>query len=94
MSYPKGETVGSLIKFLQDNLNSGNLKEDTPISIEIYSLNKADAILKEHEDELGYHIPDDICDECLDFRMGIWSSSPDGECDENDYVALSCYIRE
>jgi hypothetical protein len=96
MGYPKGETVGSLIKYLQDQLQRGNIVLDTPIYIDIYALSEEEAILKEHEDKLEYHIPDDCPVESLNFRVGVWQGFPEGQhgdINNQNTVAFSCYVK-
>lgn len=95
MPLPEKATVGSLLSFLQKELEQGNVDADTPVFLEVYVLSREEEILKPKEDELGYHIPDESADEVLNFRMGVWKGFPEGKCREKDWentVALSCYL--
>lgn len=92
MGYPEKKTVGELLDYLQDLLDQKVVQRDSPIFIEMYALSHEETFLKNHEEQLNYHVPDEIPDEAFSFRMGWWSGSPDPTQDGAAYVALSCYL--
>ena len=96
MGYPSKVTVGMLLDFLNEELKKGNIVRETNVVVEEYALTREETILKEREEELKYHVPDDMCDEVHTFRMGVWQCSPEGEHKSGlgeNYVALSTYLR-
>lgn len=95
MSYPKKVSVGDLLDFINSELDKGNISRETKIFVEEYALTREETILKNHQDQLDYHIPDDLCDEMYSFRMGVWQvckegTSKDGEWE--NYIAFSTYV--
>jgi len=92
MSLPKDITVGELLDYLKESLAKEEISRETGVLIEMYVLSKEDERLKPIEDELGYHIPDDIADDCFNFHIGTWSGSPNPKDDGSAWVALSCYM--
>lgn len=90
MGYPNKQTVGELLDFFQEQLANGKVTRETPVHIEIYLLSAEDAILKEKEDELGYHVPDDTPWDIQNFRSGVWEG---GRNISDHTVALSCYVK-
>lgn len=97
MGFPDKVTVGSLMAFLQEELNKGNVVPETAVFVEAYTLTQRETELKPLEKELDYHIPDDSMDDILSFRMGVWQCVGEGKhkSDTNggeNTVALSIYI--
>lgn len=108
MSYPKAVTVGSLLQFLTEELAKGNVDAQTRVFVEVYSLNSEEERLKDRQshmteaekkaEELDYHIPDDLPDDVVNFRVGVWQGLPDGQCRDSkgnqNTVALSIYVQK
>ncbi len=102
MGFPKKVTVGSLMAFLTEELNKGNVVPETEVFVEVYTLTQRETELKPFEKELDYHVPDDIADDCLNFRMEVWQCAgegkheytySDGKFTTRNTVALSIYIK-
>lgn len=92
MSFPKKQTVGDLMNFLQKQLDEGIITRGSSVFIEMYAMTEEDSALKERQEELEYHIPDDINDETFSFTTGVWSGPACPRKDGAAYVALSCYL--
>ena len=90
MSTSEQQTVGSLLGFLNEELKKGNIDHSTPISIEIYALYAHEVKLKEKQEELGYHVPDRLPDDCIGFSTGVWKGVPEGQSKGN-YIAFNTY---
>lgn len=96
MGYPKNVTVGALLDFLNDELKKGNVNRETKIFVEEYALTREETLLKNSEEQLDYHIPDDNCDEMYSFKMGVWQTCKEGTSKDGaweNYIALSTYLR-
>lgn len=89
MAYPETQTVESLLNFLNESLASGKVTKDTKVFVEVFLLSREETILKDNEDILGYHVPDEVPFDVVNFSTGRWEC---GRVAEHT-VSLTCYLR-